>query len=52
MTLIFIAILILIIAYYYFSIQKYIEIPQDEKENFKNINIHKFNLCNGHNYNI
>jgi hypothetical protein len=50
MTLIFIAILILSIAYYYFSIQKYIEIPQDEKDNFKNI--HKFSVCNAHNYNI
>jgi hypothetical protein len=52
MKLIFIGVLILFIAYYYFSIQKYIEIHQDEKENFKNINIHKFSVYNAHNYNI
>ena len=39
-----IAILLLIIAYIYFNIEKYIEIPK-EKEDFKNVNIHKFNDC-------
>lgn len=52
MKLIIIAILLLIIAYIYFYNQKYIEIPKDETEDFKNINIHKFNDCNNHGYNL
>jgi hypothetical protein len=52
MKLIIIAILLLIFAYVYFSRQKYIEMPQEEKEDFKNINVHRFNDCNSHDYNI
>ena len=52
MKLIIIAILLLIIAYVYFCNQKYIEIPKEEKESFKNVNIHKFNDCNDHGYNL
>jgi hypothetical protein len=52
MKLIIIAVLLLIIAYVYFSRQKYIEIPKEEKEDFKNVNVHRFSDCNAHDYNI
>ena len=51
MKLIIISFFLLIFAYIYFNNQKYIEIP-NEKEDFKNVNIHKFNDCNVHSYNI
>jgi hypothetical protein len=40
-TIIMLTILILLITYVYFTRQKYIEISS-EKEEFKNITIHKF----------
>jgi len=52
MKLIIISFFLLIFAYIYFNNQKYIEIPKEEKEDFNNVNIHKFNDCFERDYNI
>lgn len=40
------ALIILYVAYRYFSKQKYIELDNDEKEDFKNIMIYKYDNFN------
>jgi hypothetical protein len=46
LTVVMIAILLLIFAFIYFSRQKFIEIKNDNKEEFENIKVYKYDNIN------